>query len=257
MVSDVPVASGQVDPTGNGLSYTSLYYMVLAQNGELTVQDKIDWFNVLESCALSSGVFKRSPTKADQQGPDDYVALMSANKMLGNIIHICDVIVHGINKAPKIYGLISLPYFYNTENGDSIFRNVPIGQGRKWYQKVLDIITFAPKGQVFNDSAWLGRQPQLRAHFLFSANMKPGWFTKLWWIGNIIKSSYAKTANQDAWMLSWFLVQVAPKGFLLDKAKAFWYSRREKLFNEKKGQHSAIAANYLNKDHPIAKYFKL
>lgn len=259
MVSHTTV-NGNPDPDGNALITTGIYYFLLGYYDELTQQDIQDWEEVLKQCEISPGVYKRNPVKSDQQGPDDYVVLTMINSFLSTS-KARDVVNHGINNCPKLLGF-KLKYFYNTEMPNTMYHG-KWDKPRKWYQKALDLLSKAPEGQEFNDSAWLGRQIQLRAHFQFAALQSPGFFARLAWAYSIYKATKASKTDQDAWLLSWCLIKTVKSksnkfyNWLIVKPSNLWYKKREELFGEKIGDFSSLFTSVLEAGHPLGKYFKL
>ena len=63
----------------------------------------------------------------------------------------------------------------------------------------------------FTLKSWLGRQPQLVAHMMYGAGLRPGIFRRFWWAVVIAYSAFAKKENQDAWMLAWLLITTFEK----------------------------------------------
>jgi hypothetical protein len=72
--------------SGNGVCYTSEYYILLNKNGELTAQDKLDFATKIGACIDSNGLLNRAPvgTDPDSESFDDYYACLAACKSLGN-----------------------------------------------------------------------------------------------------------------------------------------------------------------------------
>lgn len=72
--------------SGNGVCYTSEYYILLNKNGELKDQDRTAFAAKIGSCIDSNGLLNRAQagTDPDQEGPDDYLGVLSACKSLGN-----------------------------------------------------------------------------------------------------------------------------------------------------------------------------
>ena len=69
----------------NGVLFTSVYYIMLAKNGELTNEDKIVYSNKIESC-IGSDLLNRVPTSQNDglESVDDYYSTLSACIELGN-----------------------------------------------------------------------------------------------------------------------------------------------------------------------------
>jgi len=69
----------------NGNLFTSIYYILLNKNGQLTDQDKIDYAAKINQC-IGSNLLNRVPVGQNDglNGPDDYYGTVSACIELGN-----------------------------------------------------------------------------------------------------------------------------------------------------------------------------
>lgn len=124
-----------IDSTGNGLLYTSLYYILLHKTGQLTCDDRHRFRNIVLSCRAHGsrfyGLLHRSPTKIEEQtGHDDYVGVCTA-LMLLDLNNIAWLIVNFGNKR----NLLIFKWLYNNL--------CPI---------------------EFTFQAWRGRRPEVVAH---------------------------------------------------------------------------------------------
>ena len=135
--------SGNGDTSGNGLRYTSEYLLGLALRGLRDSSDDYNYFPTIDSCQLEHGLFSRSPDKlTDQQGPDDYIAIISMSVWLRQKYHIWI-------------------YQYALKN-NWIFLNARANE------KTLK-------------SAWFGRMQQFVAHLKYANNVIPDMKQRLIW----------------------------------------------------------------------------
>ena len=190
--------SGDGSITGNGLRYTSEYLIGLEKNRIYDLSDAYQFFPVIDSCMLKTGLFSRTPSKQSaQQGPDDYIAL----------IHL------GVALKQKYAIWI---YEYGAKN-NFIYLN-----------DSANVKTLK--------SAFLGRFPQFLAHLKFAVGKEPTLLERLVWCYNVAFS--AKGNDQDSWVLSWHLKEVYKLGkfkhWLEDLAVKHFEKRLLKSFS--KGQ---------------------
>lgn len=86
LLAPAPVPSGTIKGSGNGIMYTSEFYIMLAKYLQLTDQDKIDFANKIEQCIRPEGMLCRVPIaqNSEQEGPDDLYGVLDACMALGN-----------------------------------------------------------------------------------------------------------------------------------------------------------------------------
>jgi hypothetical protein len=202
---------------GNGLRYTAEYYLTLRARGELYDQDEMRFEDTVEACFVPGhqGLLQRHPVfwRGHQEGPDDYVAVCHASQKL----------------SPFIARTI-LEY----------------GRRHHW------VFNNARHGR-FSLKAWLGRQGQLVAHMYFCAGEDPPWYLKAWWAAAVLWSCRAPKTDQDAWVLSWHLVNAAAgRARLCDWAGRRWYRA---LRGSQPATLSGILRSYFAPGHPLAAYF--
>lgn len=161
--------SGDGNASGNGIRYTAEFLLGLHFRG---LRDDIDdhtYFPVIDSCMLQPGLFSRNPTKhTDQQGPDDYIAIIHMSKALNQKYH------QWIMRS--------------AQENDWVFLN-----GSHTDVKTLK-------------SAWLGRFPQFRAHVKYANNIVPTLLERIVWAWSVAFSP--RKNDQDSWILSWHLKRV-------------------------------------------------
>lgn len=85
LVSPRPTTPGQRNASGNGILYTSEYYIALHLKGLVTTADREEAFRVFGACEMqiSPGRFMRTPIHRDECSFDDYVGLAACSHLLG------------------------------------------------------------------------------------------------------------------------------------------------------------------------------
>lgn len=151
--------------SGNCILYHAHYLWVLCQWGILREVDQVIAYGVIQrALQIEPGLYRRAepgrPYCNDQIGPDDLIALASMS-LIGPEAHSFakDLLQYGRQKpvslAPWWLKWIKFHYVYNNVMPGTLLKN---------------------EGTELNFSAWLGRQPQLIAHFQFCAREKfPTW----------------------------------------------------------------------------------
>lgn len=122
--------------SGNGLTYTSAKILTYWRRGMLSDEDRTQFQNTVESCFQEPGLLMRSPAKSgDQEGWDDYVAVMAACKVAAPD-H-----ANTIRNYARAHG-----YVMNNERPGTVLK----------------------KSGGLNASAFLGRYPHLIAHMEYA-----------------------------------------------------------------------------------------
>lgn len=166
-----PALHPKVGQSQNGLRWTSEYMMLLKRYGELTDADIDSYRNMVKLCMVEPGLLSRFPGSGEQEGPDDYYALLAACYFLG------------IKDIPKL-----ILNYGRTNN--YIYNNVSPGK--------------------FTGSAFLGRQLPLVACMHYAAGETPNFFLRcalkvsLW-----LSSRSSGKKNQDAKALGYFQMLIA------------------------------------------------
>lgn len=135
------------DSTGNGLLYTSLYFILLTRRKELQTGDYADFYITVDKCQVPGfkGLFYRSTTKTkEQEAWDDYVGLSYASVVMGSG-DADNILFYGHS-----HKFFSLNYIYND-----------LAPGK------------------FSMDAWFGRNPAITAHFSHCAQVKVGVFKNI------------------------------------------------------------------------------
>jgi len=201
----------------NGIRFTVEYAAACARLGLLSTDVKNQIFLSIQACEKLPGLYQRHPIEhqRSQEGPDDYVAIGLLAKLLGASF-IAERLIN-----------------YGKQNG-FVFNNIHPGK--------------------FTLSSWLGRQPQLIAHWYFAAGKKAPLFHRMVWVATILMASRAKREDQDAWILSWMLVKasVDSSSFTVNVARRAWIKSFKKAWPGGVGE--VLGDYFNNKDHPSAKY---
>lgn len=219
LVAPWKVPSGSRNGSGNGLLYTSLYYILLANKGLVGTPERLAFMDTVLPCQSSQdGVYNRGPVHPDQEGPDDYIALVAASSILG-LKSICwGILTHGIEKP---FQLGPLKLYFNYCN-----------------------IT---KENVLHRSSWLGRMPQLVAHMKFACGVRVPLWQKLVWCYSVVSGVYAKEDNFDAKILSYLLCRVGVGSSKLCDFFRGYFSRRINM--------EAVIKRALGEENPLAVYW--
>jgi hypothetical protein len=121
---------------------------------------------------------------------------------------------------------------------------VKYGEEHDWY--------FAPPGLPFDINAWFGRSPSIVAHFYWCAGLKPPLWQRLIWAWAIATSGWFTPQSQDAWRLSYLMIQAAPDLWPEAWAKEIWKWRFKKHWPG--GMRAVRAAYFGDPNHPLSVY---
>lgn len=198
--------------SGNGLCYTGEYYCLLEQNNELVDADRQAFEKKVRSQCTTQGCLQRSQGDTTAEGPDDYYGVAAGCQATGNFLLADDIISYGW----KHFGSYSL-------NG-------------KW-----------------SATSFLWRQPQLLCALYSAARRLPLvlWPLRLYTALVIaFACRNAKVGDQDAWRLTWLLVQAtSPVSFMCRLASKVWLRRLHKRYGTP-GMPQAVAG-YFETHHPF------
>lgn len=233
---------GYVNPTSsNTIRATSELLLIIGgarlyPNGALSPKfgtpdgdDFVKSFHAIESLQIFPGLFERTLTSKDQEGPDDYIAVVNALRGYFIAIYIYQ---WGQRKTP-IRGLFTSPVLKFLLGWIKVRYN---------YNNVIP--------DMVNRSSWLGRQIQVRAHIKWGANVYPSILERLYW--GIVISISGKPGDQDSWALSWHLIQcMAGRCWIGNLAVKLWKKRFAVAYP---GGIKQVFAEYYGKDHPLAKW---
>jgi len=246
--------------SGNGLLYTAQAIVALYQNQALTQDLIINFRKAYKDCQIFPGLFKRAPNKTDLEGPDDYYGVALASMYLSKYSVMA--------KNVLTYGQTFLAKYNNPEfEPDEAIKILNFKISRKTLNAILFPILklFYPKGvpyvynnqcfQMFHLSAWMGRFPQLIAHFKFATHKNPTFFEKIFWCLSLIKKPSKN--HHDAWILSWCKAKV----YQNTKAKNFLCNIAYKIFAKRLkntwGNIGECLGDYFkNPNHPNSLYLK-
>lgn len=230
----------------NGIRWTTEAYMVLQKNGQLTSEIKSALVETIEECEdqATPGLFHRSKDKRNQEGPDDYCALIAFSSMSGCTDIAERVLTHGQQKfclkdidlsgqssqlifLQKILGWLPIRYNYNDIDQNTV-----------------------------SQKSWLGRFPALICAMKYTAGKKPNLFEFFYFIGSLIYSATRPPQDLDARSLSLFLVTaVTGKSWIIDHVIKYWFKQLAKTYPN--GMHDVYTHYFQNQDYPTVKYSKL
>lgn len=207
------------DTTGNGLLYTSLYYILLYEHKELTEQDRQDFDRIVRSCMQEPGLLDRSKTKPeDQNSRDDYIGVCVASRLMQLAIS------HDICEYGKTHGPLWFKWYYKNTNEKSSL-------------------------SVFF-RAWFGRWIEVPALIQKCAFYKPNIFRRLYVFFKLLTSS----VNDDVSCLINSLICIAfrRQSHLMDFSIMLYQIR---LHKKHENGLKSVLERLLEPQHPIAKYW--
>jgi hypothetical protein len=225
LVSHSRTFPGQRNASGNGLLYTSLYYILLSRLGLLSRDDRDTFASIIVNCQVDGGLLKRGPIHPDQEGPDDYIGVLAASKVIN-----VDIARRILFRARR---WLPIPWHMNNTSPGSLFY---------------------PDGR-FNFSAIFLRFPALICHAYECAGFRPNPFLRLcravvlWLSGRGRRS-----ASQDEWVLSWLILSSIGEPNAIEKMVIENWEKRlsQSPFLTLR---SALAAA-LKPNHPVVLYWK-
>ena len=175
--------------------------------------------------------------KLEQKAPDIQAGLKTA-------LRACESPKRGVwmrtqdNKGPiqSVDDYTALGTFAKFFDHDIAHRILIYGKSHLWYfnqhpQKGFDIRGF------------MGRFPQLIAHWYWGAGIVPNWFLRLAWCISVLASTRSK--HQDSWVLSWHLV-ITADGWIEKLVGRYFVKKCKKKWPNGIGQ---ILNKYFNKKH--------
>ncbi len=218
LTKDAMIANLPGGSSNNDLRYSSEYFLQLYRRNELTSED-IDHFITIISLVRVVGtqaLFHTSPGNDTKHVThDDYILIAACAQKI----------------APEIAEDI-------VDQGESSF----------W------LFNNVRPGWPFSLKSWFLRMPHNICHFYFcDPDRKPSQFLKYIWCLNILISANKPKTNQDAWVLTHYLVESARgKDKMCDDWIAYWEKKKE----SKKIIIGDILNSYFGIIHPIGKNFK-
>jgi hypothetical protein len=204
----------------NGVLFCSEYYLMLAMNGLLVEQDKIDYAAKIRACYVSgsTGLVARAPGDQGDTDPDDYHGMFAACVVLG---------LPDLGKEVLDWGL-SHCGSYNPQNP-----------------------------QQWTGASCLFRMPQLLAAAYCAAGQVPfDMWSLLGVAAGVIATSCVNdaTSDTDSRILSWCLIQAcSPYSFDCREAAKLWYARLYKDYGPT--GMLAVAQIYFPVGHPFREYW--
>lgn len=222
-----PKRDPEIDSTGNGLLYTSLYMILLGRRGGFSSDDAHEFRRIVNRCWARSGkvlgrtypgCLSRSPTKTDEQESwDDYQAVAYAGMLAG------------------------LP-----------FARLMLAHARK----------FTPwwvPGGIWNNlvpgatssKAWLGRSPMFMAHLRRCAYLSPCLWGPLGELQLAAALDGMRPEDSTGVINNWILTRLGPPTF-----RDWWRARAAGGRGDLPSDimKRALSAN-LGADHPLAVYW--
>lgn len=202
--------------SGNGLRYTSEYYILKFRYGLFTKEDQTEFSRIVNSCSIQKGLLCRIPGDPGQQGLDDYVAVSTAS-MIFELFFAEDF---------KLYGLKNWNVYNNPNPGHFSWR------------------------------AWFGRFPGLLAHFYYSSNDVPSWFKTASWTLSVLFCALTAKDSQDEWVLSSHLIIAyewsGSRTWIQDQVCHIWRGKFRKQWGI--DGMSKLLEKYFGHKHPLSKY---
>jgi len=205
----------------NAVMFTSEYHIMLSLREEDHYTDSDEWAIAVDKCMPVPGLLTRYPHDAGIEGPDDFLAVLAASKVL---------------KRPEVassmlkYGLAHYGSYNNTPPG------------------------------VFSLVSCLWRQPQVLAATLAASN-KLAWYhlPLVVYTAAIIATSCINTPinSTDPRRLCWLLIKAMSDSFLCKLAAKLWFRRLRKAYSVSTNDAGmrAVATVYYQMGHPFARYW--
>lgn len=220
LVNPSPINPTDKGKTGNGLLYTSIYYMLLKRRGDLTKEDVDSFTKTVNRCMVityggwpMAGLLLRSPTKADLESADDY---------------------YGVCAATKSLDLVGAFYQYGLCTNYGLFR---------WNYN-------NQKPDTFTLQTWFGRFPWLPAHIQWCAGVKPNILRRLAWAFKIALDSFS--SSPEARIKGWLMISATGDCRLSSWAVMRW---RQGLANRFPNGMRDVMAEYFGDYHPLSIYW--
>lgn len=215
-------------PSNNGVMYTGEYIIMLIRNGECSLEDTRKYLNNMGKCMPIRGLLQRNPDNSGgQEGPDDYLGLAAGLHEIALTTTSVRLEMEAILMARSIvnYGFKHLGVMNNEHPG------------------------------TFTKGAWLLRQPQLTAAFLWTADLPVGPLLRLYVCLTILLAGFrAPKSDTDSRRLSWLLLQVAKRhSFICRLAGKVWLKRLRKDYGDL--EMKAVADMSYEPLHPFTKYW--
>lgn len=256
LIDAKPRADNQ--PSGNSLLFHAHYFWMLVVRELHTSADTRATAASIKAFEVESGVYRRAPVGApfwmDQEGPDDYIGLISMAAADRALPYARDFLFWGRNHSTplrhalradgrplleRLIGWVRLKFVFNNLN--------------PWLLAYVD----RDKRLRSNWTAWLGRFPQIIAHAQFAAGERPNLFRRIAWAFSVWECGrWFDKDGTDPWILTWHLVRTfresAQDSILCELACASYHQR---LFKKWPGGLSSVFAQYFGWPHPLTKWF--
>ena len=180
--------------------------------------------NAVMRCQKAEGLYNRSLTKKEQNGPDDYIGVATASRWM-DAPFARYILLRGM-----LHRFFCFRWIYN---------NVVPGQ--------------------FTGQAWFGRMPHVIAHFHWCAGIEPNPFLQLYWAMAIIWSGLF--GKRQGTILEYLMVESAIGGMAVDVARDIWrwgVGHRWGTSHMRDPVEFAMRCalqDELGMDHPIVRYW--
>lgn len=230
LISSAPVAPGVLIASGNGVLYTSEYYIMLARSAKVQLEDSSQMMRILGACIDNNGLLHRQPVAvptSNTEAPDDY---------------------YGILAACSTWGW--------TSPAKGFLRAL-------WrYKGCLNDVSPG----TWTSQSFLARQPQLVAAMIAAAYpgktlkerlIRLAAFPLFCYAALVIATSCirADKSDTDARFLAWLLIQsVSPVSFLCNLASKVWFRRLYATYGWELGM-KAVCSLYFSPGHPFNIYW--
>lgn len=179
-------------PSQNGLLFTSEYYWLLWKLKLLKDQDKTNYLNLINQCKVEPGLYSRRPGDTSYEGPDDYIGLMVASKVMGLSV-AKEILNYG--KAHK--------YSWNTK------------EPGKWHL-----------------GSFFGRQFGFMCILYLCAGIAPSYFLRLCFYLSTVWTCRSEKSDTSNRLLSDLMMSVLDDHKLSKLTKAYWEKSVKKIYGE-------------------------
>lgn len=207
------------DFDGNGVLYTSIYFITLRVLGEWDEEiDKphIDAFYA--KCMVHRGLIDRGHDNLSMEAQDDYIGLAAA----------------GYYCAPYIAEDIRL-----------------YGHNNFWFYKNMEEAKLPFFAYL---SCWFMRLPGVTEHFKMSACYSLNWVERLWWKLSIFWGTRGKAEEVSGRQLEWLMAMVGQHNSALEKTCDLFSKNIAKKYPD--GYMGEVFAKFYQRtDHVFAKYW--
>lgn len=236
-------------PSTNGISqngprFTGEYLQCEENHGEIDSTIIAQLRMALLACQEPLGNLRRHPNSLEQQSVDDTMAALYWAPKVGSPFAE-DWLLFGRKYAPKECAEPKLDNWW----GRIVWRLLKTTKLHRYTYNTEDPTKWTL-------AAWIGRQQQIVAHAQIMAGERVPFLRKLWWtvVVGILAVKKAKH-DQDAWVLTWYLVKAARQhpSLMIQWARRKWISKFKTTWPEGLGE---VLADYMGPTHPSTKWLR-